>query len=164
MAASRVWIVKANEKPRQTRKRGWHWREFFESPERWPWGGREWVNSPVSMKHLRDSFRKGDTVVAWQAGEGIVGFLKAASDGYEEQEGSGRYNTFYVAASPCRGWTATPISIDEVKESPILRQMEALRMPRGTVFSVTPRQWAEIRRLTKRHSLATDAQLRRFAP
>jgi hypothetical protein len=164
MVTAGVWIVKANEKPRQTKKRGFHWRKFFGSQEEWSWGGREWINSPISMKYLRDEVRKGDTVLAWQVGEGIVGLCKTASGGYEEKKGSGKYDMVNLAASQCLEWTSTPILIGEMKQSPVLGLMEALRTPQGTVFMVTPREWAEIRKLIKDNRLATPAQLRRFAP
>ena len=158
MATARVWILKASE------KRGWHWRRFFGSGEGDQWGGKEWIKSLASVRHLREGVRKGNTILAWQVGDGIVGLCKTARGGYEENKGSGKYDMVDLAASPCLEWTSTPISIGEMKQSPVLGRMEALRMPRGTVFAVTPREWAEIRKLIKDNKLATPAQLRRFAP
>ena len=117
----------------------------------------------MSMKHIRDGVRKGNTILAWQVGEGIVGLCKTASGGYKEDEQFGRYNMFDLAESPCVEWAATPISIAGMRQSPILSQMDALRMPLGTVFAVTRHEWTEIRRLIKRHKLATDTQLHWFA-
>lgn len=77
MATLNYWWVTASEESEE-----WHWKEFFDKPlDRYnaEWWGTE---SSVSRKRIKD-MRQGDIVVAYQAGEGVVGFACLACDGYQ---------------------------------------------------------------------------------
>jgi len=95
----RHWWVTASNK---NRKRPWHWKEFFEdydNPEQsYNWGGRNWINSPISFACIEE-MREGNIIVAYQAGEGIVGLVLLDSDGYPDKEG-GKHNTFNLRPTP----------------------------------------------------------------
>jgi len=100
VAKANVWLVVASERIKG-KQEGWHWDDFFLrrhewSPAEFSWGGYEWIRSPLSLKCIRE-MKRGDIVVAYQAGEGIVGLCALASDGYEEVPGSGDLNTFDLA-------------------------------------------------------------------
>ena len=131
----RTWWVVANE------RQGWHWNRFFRSAARSrrgvdKWGGPGWIKSARSRVHA-DEMGKGDMVVAYQAGEGVRGFVWLASDGYVGGS-SGRADKFDIAY---RGalWLETPVSIRVVKQLPnAMANFEFVSFHNGTVFSVSP--------------------------
>lgn len=95
-----IWVIKC----RQTKsdgQEGWHWRHYFRRGVRAfnqisDWGGREWIRSPQSCKHLREDAGKGDLVVCYQyEGRQIMGLTQMAKDPTEE---GGVFNTIWLAA------------------------------------------------------------------
>lgn len=129
----------------------WHWRDFFRNPadpeQGVNWGGREWIRSPASWARIRE-MRQGDIVVAYQAGEGVVGFARLASDGYAEEAG-GPYNTFDLAPAPAVG-LHEPIPLFWIRQIPRAREhFEFLRFHHGTVFRVSPEGLEALLRLAR---------------
>ncbi len=144
MSPRRVWWVVASASAGR-----WHWRDFFQNPaeEGQNWGGREWIRSPVSWARIRE-MRKGDIVVAYQAGEGIIGLARLASDGYPEVEG-GPCDTFDLAPAPIV-WLHEPVPLFLVRQIPRARlHFEFLRIHHGTVFRITPEGFEALLRLIR---------------
>ena len=150
----RVWLVVASERIKG-KPEGWHWDEFFRHRHEWApadfsWGGYEWIRSPVSLRCVR-AMRRGDIVVAYQAGEGIVGLAALASGGYEEVPGTGDLNTFDLAPEPALRLDH-PVPLRHLKTdaatAPLFRQLQ------GSVFEATE-FWDGI----KRHILANNPHL-----
>ncbi len=142
MSPRRAWWVVASASVG-----AWHWRDFFQNPieEGRNWGGREWIRSPVSWARIRE-MRKGDIVIAYQAGEGIIGLARLASDGYPEVPG-GPYDTFDLAPDPIV-WLREPVPLFLVRQIPQARtHFEFLRVRHGTVFRVTPEGFEALIRL-----------------
>ncbi|MCS7253567.1 MAG: hypothetical protein RMK18_01535 [Armatimonadota bacterium] len=132
-----VWLVVANERIKG-KEEGWHWDDFFLhrgewAPSEFSWGGYEWIRSPLSLKCIRE-MKRGDIVIAYQAGEGIIGLCLLASSGYEEVPGSGDINTFDLAPEPAlRLQKAVPISQlkSDSRTALLVRQLQ------GSVFKAT---------------------------
>src|SRR5437879_50277 len=89
------WWVSASEQC----EGGWHWGQFFARPksER-RWGGAEWIRSTTSQARIK-VMRDNDIVVAYQAGEGILGLALLGSDGYQDRTG-GKYTLFDLRERP----------------------------------------------------------------
>jgi hypothetical protein len=117
---------------------GWHWDKFFKKPasrrQTTSWGGPGWIDSSVSHARIKE-MRRGDYVIAYQAGEGIVGIAQLKSGG-RKSRGSKYIDTFDLRSSPAiRFGRAVPLEV--IKELPTGNDtFEFLRYPRGTVFSV----------------------------
>lgn len=144
MDPRRAWWVVANAAVGR-----WHWSDFFRNPaeEGRNWGGREWIRSPVSWARIRE-MRRGDIVVAYQAGEGIIGLACLASDGYPEIEG-GPYDTFDLAPFPIAR-LHEPIPLFLVQQIPHARaHFEFLRIRHGTVFRITSEGFEALLRLIR---------------
>lgn len=137
MASFNVWLVVANERI-SGKEEGWHWDDFFLhrsewAPSEFSWGGYEWIRSPLSLKCIRE-MKRGDIVVAYQAGEGILGLCALASGGYEEVPGSGDVNTFDLAPEPALR-LKKPVPLSQLKSddktAPLFKQLQ------GSVFKAT---------------------------
>lgn len=137
MSERNVWLVVASERIKG-KTEGWHWDDFFMrrhewSPAEFSWGGYEWIRSPLSLKFIRE-MKRGDIVVAYQAGEGILGLCALSSGGYEEVPGSGDVNTFDLAYEPALRLDK-PVLLSQLKNdpqiSPLFRQLQ------GSVFKAT---------------------------
>lgn len=124
----RGWLVAANR---------WPWTDFFERPRLMQWGGPKWIKSTTSMSRIRE-MRQHDLIVCYQAGQGVVGLARLASDGYSS-DGSKNTDSFDVAASPAvLLQAAVPLRL--VKGLPdAAKEIEFVRFHQGTVFEVTPR-------------------------
>jgi hypothetical protein len=144
MRLPRAWWVVAS-----AAAGGWHWRDFFRDPaeEGRNWGGREWIRSPVSWARIREMHR-GDIVVAYQAGEGVIGLARLASDGYPEVPG-GPCDTFDLAPAPLL-LLREPIPLTLIRQIPRARSyFEFLRLHHGTVFRITAEGLAALLRLIR---------------
>ncbi|MFN3421182.1 MAG: hypothetical protein ACK40X_05610 [Armatimonadota bacterium] len=137
MSERNVWLVVASERIKG-KTEGWHWDDFFMrrhewSPAEFSWGGYEWIRSPLSLKFIRE-MKRGDIVVAYQAGEGILGLCALSSGGYEEVPGTGDINTFDLAPEPALRLDK-PVPLSQLKNdpqtSPLFRQLQ------GSVFKAT---------------------------
>jgi len=79
--------------------------------------------------------RRGDVIIAYQAGEGIVGMATLAEDGDQSSPGS-PYDTFHLKAAPIIRLNV-PVPFDALKLLPHApSNFEFVRARRGTVFSV----------------------------
>lgn len=154
MAERNVWLVVASERIKG-KPEGWHWDDFFLRRHEWApaefsWGGYEWIRSPLSLKCIRE-MKRGDIVVAYQAGEGILGLCALASDGYEEVPGSGDINTFDLASEPALRLDK-PVPLSQLKDDsqtePLFRQLQ------GSVFRAT-----EFWDALKRHIVSVNPHL-----
>ncbi|WP_448593453.1 hypothetical protein [Thermoflexus hugenholtzii] len=144
MRLPRAWWVVASAAASD-----WHWRDFFRDPaeEGRNWGGREWIRSPLSWARIRE-MRRGDIVVAYQAGEGVIGLARLASDGYPEVPG-GPYDTFDLAPAPLL-LLHEPIPLALIRQIPGARShFEFLRLHHGTVFRITPEGLEALLRLIR---------------
>lgn len=92
------WVTASDVNP----EHGWHWDSFFEDYTDpincFDWGGENWIKSKVSFARIK-TMHKGDIVVAYQAGEGVIGLVYLDSNGYPSPEG-GNYNSFNLKPSP----------------------------------------------------------------
>lgn len=145
MGEGNVWLVVASERIKGKHE-GWHWDEFFLrrhqwAPEDFSWGGYEWIRSPLSLKCIR-KMRRGDIVVAYQAGEGIIGLCALSSDGYEEVPGSGDLNTFDLAPEPAIRLD-NPVPLVQLKNSPEVAPL--FKQLQGSVFEAT-QFWQGVRK------------------
>lgn len=157
MGTPRAWWVVASASAGD-----WHWRDFFRNPveEGRNWGGREWIRSPVSWARIRE-MRKGDIVVAYQAGEGILGLARLASDGYPESPG-GPYDTFDLAPSPIVR-LEEPIPLFLVRQLPEARRhFEFLRIHHGTVFRITPEGFQALLHLIRALNPQQEPEIQAF--
>jgi hypothetical protein len=116
---------------------GWHWNEFFEHVDgrnAISWGGPGWIESTLSFKRIEE-MRKGDHVVAYQAGEGVLGFGQLASDGYTSRD-SDHYNMFNLRTSHVIALSHA-VPFDSIKLLPHARDtFEFMRVKQGTVFGI----------------------------
>ncbi len=88
----RAWVYKVNSK-RPGKLTGWHFDQYFGYRGFKPcdMGGEGWIRSPQSWLRLRQ-VKKGDLFVCYQSDERrIYGLAVAASNGYEQREGTGRF-------------------------------------------------------------------------
>lgn len=156
-----VWLVVASERVKG-KPEGWHWDDFFLHRQKWPpaefsWGGYEWIRSPLSLKYIRE-MRRGDIVVAYQAGEGVLGLCALSSGGYEEVPGTGDLNTFDLAPEPAlRLENPVPLSLlkGDPQIAPLFKQLN------GSVFKATD-FWQGIRKLILTVNPHLDKTLRQF--
>ncbi len=162
----RVWVYKVNSR-RPGKYTGWHFDQYFRSRGRKPqdMGGGEWIRSPQSWARLKQ-VRRGDLFICFQSDERrIYGLARAAGDGYESLEGSGRYDSVEFVAP--RGGGAVRLEKPVQVTAPALREVfqhiRAFTVPsRGTVHALArdelrallraliesnPRQIHQIRRI-----------------
>jgi len=153
------WWVTASERG----DRPWHWDEFFEEPEareNYRWGAQ--IQSPSSFKCI-EAMAKGDVVVAYQAGKGVVGLAILASEGCRESEG-GPYNRFDLRRDR-RSFLPlqAPVSYQAVKGLPDTREhFGFVRCTLGTVFKVTPEGFSNLLRLALEANPGQAGKLRSF--
>lgn len=124
------WVTGSERGP----KRPWHWDNFLSHPKTVDWGGPDWINSPMSFKRIQ-RMRKGDLVIAYQAGEGILGLTSLASNGYKDPK-SIHYDTFDLERTPTV-WLRHAVPLHVVQALPRSSQnFEFVRVLQGTVFRV----------------------------
>ncbi len=102
--------------------------------------------------------KRGDIVVAYQAGEGILGLCALASDGYEEVPGSGDVNTFDLAPEPALRLD-NPVPLSQLKSDP--QTTPLFRQLQGSVFEATP-YWQALRQHILLQNPHLAEALRRF--
>lgn len=128
------WWVNASNHSTQP----WHWRKFFLKPkpkQGYEYGGTNWIKSSTSHNRI-NNMRKGDIVIAFQTGEGIVGLALLASNGYQSERG-GNYDNFKLSSSPTV-WLNHLIPYSQIKKLPnASNHIEfAGGVKQGTVFTV----------------------------
>jgi predicted RNA-binding protein with PUA-like domain len=134
---AKAWWVSASTKKQGG---GWHWDRFLKRPtsrrQALHWGGPGWIDSTVSFSRIRE-MRRGDYVIAYQAGEGVVGIAQLKSSGYKSR-GSDHFDMFDLRSSPAIRFSE-PVSLQAIKCLPVARDtFEFVRAKQGTVFSVEP--------------------------
>ncbi len=161
MPAINYWWITASER---NPKQSWHWRYYFENPSdptnHNDFGGPKWIKSKVSFARIKEMCA-GDVVVAYQAGEGVVGLAYIASEGYPHVE-SGNYDTFDLKPKPTV-WLDEPIPLELIRElSDAKRNFEFLRVLRGSVFRVSERGFDALIEMIKSFSPAQQKAITRF--
>jgi hypothetical protein len=136
------WWVNATDQSEQP----WHWRNFFEKPrpkQGYEYGGTNWIKSPTSLGRIKN-MRKGDIVIAYQAGEGIIGLAFLASNGYQTKRG-GNYDNFRISSAPTV-WLDHPISYSQIKKLPNAGDNIEFAggVKQGTVFAVNQTGFGQI--------------------
>jgi hypothetical protein len=154
------WITASERNP----KHAWRWEYFFKNPndarQSIDWGGPEWIKSKVSFARIEE-MRKGDIVVAYQAGEGICGLAYLASDGYPQVEG-GVYDSFDLESEPIV-WFGAPIPYQIVRELPNAKQeIEFVKVKQGTVFSISKKGFDELLKVILAFNPAQKKAIRQF--
>jgi predicted RNA-binding protein with PUA-like domain len=134
---ARAWWVTASISKKGG---GWHWNDFLTKPKsrrQAPnWGGPDWINSPVSFRRIQD-MRRGDHVIAYQAGEGVLGIAQLQSRGYRSR-GSDQFDTFDLRSESVFQFRQ-PIPLNVIRALPNATDtFEFVRALRGTVFTVEP--------------------------
>lgn len=116
--AMNVWVVKCSAVSRDGHD-GWEWDEYFfgDCPEEpFNFGGEHWIRSNSSRKRIRDDMRPREIVVCYQTDtRSIVGFTTLESAGYEELEGSGRFNAFDLAPADDAIFVTTPVTVKQLR-------------------------------------------------
>ena len=155
------WIVASKKDPLH----GWHWDTYFNDPHdpdnRVDWGGPDWIRSAVSFARIQD-MRKGDVVVAYQAGEGVLGLATLGSDGYEHPE-SGKYDSFDLAEHPTIR-LRMPVPYEVIRDAPEAREnIEFVRIAKqGTVYGLTAQGFIDIVELMKQFNPSQADQINAF--
>jgi hypothetical protein len=131
------WVVASDRDP----DHGWHWERFFTQPfedgERYEWGGADWIRSSFSQLRIEE-MRKGDLVVAYQAGEGVLGFIYLATNGFSS-ELDGKYDSFDLEPSPFVCFKK-PIPYSVIRDLPNShKHFEFVNFHQNTVFRITPK-------------------------
>ena len=104
------------------------------------WSG---VRNALAQKHLR-SVKKGDRVLYYHTGDekAIVAVATAAGDAYPDPEdGSGK--SFAVDIVPGKR-LARPVTLAEIKASPVFADFDLVRMSRLSVMPVSDTHLREI--------------------
>ena len=94
--------------------------------------------------------RKGDPVLYYHSvtDKAVFGIAKVIREAYPDPTATeGDWSA--VDLAPETG-LATPVSLDEIKRNPKLKEMALLRLSRLSVQPVTASQFAEITRMAKR--------------
>ena len=129
------WWVNASEDERQDS--GWHWSQFFDEagPARFERGGPEWIRSSASHVRIREMCA-GDFVIAYQAGEGVVGFTRLAKRRLRRWK---RTNYSVRPRWAERLPLENPVPFSVLRQVPrSAAEIEAIKQPAGTVFRVSP--------------------------
>lgn len=128
------WITASEQNP----EHAWHWRQYFAHPDdaqqRLDRGGPEWIRSHTSFARIVE-MHAGDVIVAYQAGEGVVGLAYLASDGYQHVRG-GHFDSFDLARGPTV-WLSYPVPYEVIRDLPGARtHIEFVRIRQGAVFRI----------------------------
>lgn len=109
------------------------------------WDG---VSNNLALKHLR-SVRPGDSVLIYHTGEerAVVGMAEVLTDAYPDPEQKDPRRVVVDIKAVRK--LPRPVSLDEVKSQPSLRDFALVRLPRLSVMPVTEGQWKELLALTQ---------------
>ena len=134
----KFWLVKSEPS-------AYSWTNLV-GDEKTAWTG---VRNYTARNNVR-AMRKGDAVFFYHSvvGKEIVGIAKVIREAYPDPTATDR-DWSAVDLAPETGW-ATPVSLDEIKRNPKLKEMALLRLSRLSVQPVTASQFAEITRMAKR--------------
>ena len=154
------WVIASLKDP----KHGWNWQWFFRSPtntkQNLNWGGPNWIRSTISFKRIRQ-MREGDIVVAYQAGEGVVGLARLARSGYRSQL-DGEFDTFDLCSRPTV-WLRNPIPFSIIKVLPQAEgEIEFVKILRGTVFAIEGNGFARLIHLVRAFNPGLNRKIDQF--
>jgi len=109
------------------------------------WDG---VSNNLALKHLR-SVGKGDSALIYHTGEerAIVGIAEVLRDAYPDPKQKDSRLVVVDIKAVKRLWH--PVSLDEIKKQPSLKDFALVRLPRLSVMPVSENQWAELLALAK---------------
>lgn len=126
------WLVKS-----EPFKYSW---DRFVADGRTHWDG---VRNHQAANNLK-AMRVGDRAFFYHSNEGleIVGVAEVVREYYPDpSDGSGRFGMVDLApVLPVR----VPVTLKQMKEDPLLSQMQLVRQSRLSVSAVTPEQWARV--------------------
>ena len=156
-----AWWIAANDNDPE---HGWHWDQFFHHPadpkQNFNWGGPGWIRSTVSFARI-ERIRTGDAVIAYQAGQGVIGFARLASDGWVSPD-SGNFDTFDLAPSPVIR-LQNPIPYEVIRDLPgSPDDFEFVRFHQGSVFSISPAGEARLLSLAAQFNPTQASRLQEF--
>jgi predicted RNA-binding protein with PUA-like domain len=109
------------------------------------WDG---VSNNLALKHMR-GVGKGDSVLIYHTGEerAIVGIAEVLRDAYPDpKQKDSRLVVVDIKAVKRLG---RPISLDQIKKQPSLKDFALVRLPRLSVMPVSESQWTELLALSK---------------
>jgi predicted RNA-binding protein with PUA-like domain len=109
------------------------------------WDG---VSNNLALKHLR-SIQQGDTVLIYHTGEerAIVGTAEVTSDPYPDPKQKDPRRVVVDLKAGKR--LARPVTLDEIKRQPALKDFELVRLARLSVMPVGEPQWKALMELAK---------------
>ncbi|ACI99743.1 EVE domain-containing protein [Rhodospirillum centenum] len=126
------WLVKS-----EPFKYSW---DRFVADGRTHWDG---VRNHQAANNLK-AMRVGDRAFFYHSNEGleIVGVAEVVREYYPDpSDGSGRFGMVDLApVLPVR----VPVTLKQMKEDPLLSQMQLVRQSRLSVSAVTPEQWDRV--------------------
>src|SRR5205085_436977 len=124
--------------------------------------GPDWIRSSQSFARIQ-RMRRGDFVIAYQGGKGIVGIARLISRGYKAR-GSENFDTFDLDAKvPIR--FQNPIPLAGIKQLPNASDtFEFVRSIRGTVHRVESGGFEQVLALAIAFNPALASQLLRLHP
>jgi len=130
------WVYKVNSH-RPGKLTGWHFDQYFGYRGRkiQEMGGDGWIRSPQSWERLKQ-VRQGDLFVCYQSDERkIYGLARAASDGYEDLPGSGRFNRVDFLPGGLR--LTEPVNVTRPGHREVFAHIRAFTVPsRGTMHAL----------------------------
>jgi len=108
----------------------------------------EGVSNNLALKHLR-SVGKGDSALIYHTGEeraivGIAEVLRAAYPDPKQKD-----SRLVVVDVKAVKRLHHPVSLEEIKKQPSLKDFALVRLPRLSVMPVSENQWAELLALAK---------------
>ncbi len=136
----RAWVYKVNSR-RPGKFTGWHFDQYFgyRGRKAQDMGGHEWIRSPQSWARLK-RVRRGDLFICFQTDERrIYGLARAATDGYESLEGSGRFDSVDFVAPGAGGALRleNTVRITDPAVREVFQHIRAFTVPsRGTVHAL----------------------------
>lgn len=108
------------------------------------WDG---VRNFEARNNLR-AMKKGNLVLYYHSNEGkaVVGVARVAREAYPDPTSEDDWSA--VDVEPVRA-LARPVSLDELRDHPVLRDMMIFRRPRLSVVPVTPEEYELVVALSK---------------
>jgi predicted RNA-binding protein with PUA-like domain len=104
------------------------------------WDG---ISNNLALKHLRN-VRRWDLAIIYHTGDerAAVGLAEAASDPYPDPKQ--KDTRLVVVDLTAKKKLARPVTLDEIKHSPMLKDFDLVRLPRLSVMPVSDAQWSAI--------------------
>jgi len=154
-----TWVVKCRHEFRNG-EIGWHWDRYFDGPDDetdcdFSFGGSGWIRSPLSKKFLREQVKSGDVVICYQTDQkSILGITRMATDGLEEDKGSGDFNSFHLYPAKEAVRIDPPLKIEDLRAEGCNPKCFGPGT-QGTLFRVMPKELAGIMKVTENHRSGT---------